>query len=308
MPLYLNYPQWIRPQVIPGFPLYWYGVMYIVAFVITYLLFMYQVKKGELDAQQDDVTLMFLWIVIPALIFARIFATTVYDLTGKYLRAPWLIFWPFDADMNFTGFSGMSFFGGLTGGMIGILLWKLKYKKDLLAWSDVFVHGLPLGYTFGRLGNFINGELYGRITSSPIGMIFPNARQVSVQDPGAQELIQELNFPVAIGQVSINLPRHPSQLYEAFAEGILLWLVLWFIARPKKPFKGFSSALYIIGYSLTRFIVEFFRELDSGFDFYTPLKLSLGQLFCLLGILVGVIMLIIFARKHKQRPMVQTFS
>ena len=308
MPLYITYPEWINPQIIPGVPIYWYGFMYIVAFVISYALFIYQVKKGELDASRDDVIVMFLWVVIPALIMARIFATTIYDSTGKFLRSPWLIFWPFDADMRFTGFSGMSFFGGLVGGIIGAVLWSLKYKKDLLSWGDAFVHGLPLGYTFGRLGNFINGELYGRITSAPIGMLFPNARPVPLDDPNAQQIIQELNFPVAIGQLSVNLPRHPSQLYEAFAEGILLWVILWFVARPHKPFRGFSAALYVMGYSLTRFIVEFFRELDEGFGFYTSLELSLGQLFCLLGIVVGAIMMFLFAYKHKHRPQVETFS
>ena len=308
MPLYLNYPAWINPQIIPGIPIYWYGLMYIVAFVITYLLFIYQTKKGALETNRDDVLVMFLWVVIPALLFARIFATTIYDPTGKYLRAPWLIFWPFDSEMRFIGFSGMSFFGGLTGGILGALLWSIKNKKDLLAWGDVFVHGLPLGYTFGRIGNFINGELYGRITSAPIGMLFPNARRVSIEDPNAQQIIQELDFPVAIGQLSVNLPRHPSQLYEGFAEGILLWIILWFIIKPRSPFKGFSAAFYVIGYSLTRFIVEFFRELDEGFGFYTSLNLSTGQLFCLGGIVVGVIMMIIFAHKHKQRPRVETFS
>ncbi len=308
MPLYVHYPTWIQPQIIPGIPVYWYGFMYIAAFITTYLLFTYQVKQGDLQADKDDVLIMFLWIVIPALLMARIFATTIYDPTGKFLRMPWLIFWPFDNEMNFTGFQGMSFFGGLTGGIIGALLWQRKYKKDVLTWSDAFVQGLPLGYTFGRLGNFINAELYGRITSSPIGMLFPNAHQVPVDDPTAQQIIQELNIPLAIGQFTVNLPRHPSQLYEAFAEGILLWIILWFIVRPRKPFKGFSTACYIIGYSVARFVVEFFRELDEGFGFYTAFNLSLGQIFCLLGILAGIVLMIIAGNIHKKRPKVKTFS
>ena len=308
MPLYLTYPAWIKPEIILGLPIRWYGIMYIVAFVISYLLFMRQIKKGELQATQNDVLIMFLWIVIPALLMARIFATTIYDPTGEYLRRPWLIFWPFDAEMRFVGLSGMSFFGGLVGGLIGATVWALKYKKDVLLWGDVFVHGLPLGYTFGRLGNFINGELYGRITAAPGGMIFPNALRVPIQDPEAQRIIQEIDFPVAVGQLTVNLPRHPSQLYEAFAEGIILWVILWFIVRPRKPFRGFSAALYIIGYSFMRFVVEFFRELDEGFEFYTALNLSLGQLFSLLGIASGIIMMVYFLYLHKRRPTIKTLS
>jgi phosphatidylglycerol:prolipoprotein diacylglycerol transferase len=308
MPLYFVYPSWIRPEVIPGLPVRWYGLMYLVAFLVTYALFRFQVKKNRLDISTDDSLTMFIWIMVSALLMARIFATTVYDSTGKFLRQPWLIFWPFDGQGNFTGFQGMSYFGGLVGAILGAYLWSKKYRQDLLLWGDLLVHGFPLGYFFGRLGNFINGELYGRITSSPLGVLFPYARRVRTEDPEASRIIGELGLDIPADQLTVNLPRHASQLYEAFAEGILLWILLWFIVRPRKPYRGFSVAIYVIGYSAARFVVEFFRELDPGFDFYTAANLSLGQLFCLAGMAAGGIALLLFHRSHHMRPKVETFS
>jgi phosphatidylglycerol:prolipoprotein diacylglycerol transferase len=308
MPLYMNYPDWIQPRIIPGLPFYWYGMMYLVAFTLTYVLFRYQARKSQIDMSADDTMTMALWIAVSALLVARIFATTIYDPTGKFLRSPWLIFWPFDARMNFTGFRGMSYFGGLTGAVIGAALWAWRYRQPLLERGDMLVHAFPLGYTFGRIGNFINGELYGRITSSSLGIIFPNARQVPLNDPAVQKIIEEINLPVFAGQVTANLPRHPSQLYEAAGEGILLWLILWFIVRPRKPFAGFSVAIYVMGYSLIRFFIEYFRELDAGFELYTPLNLTMGQILCVLAFFAGGVFLAVRFYQHSHRPRVQTFD
>jgi phosphatidylglycerol:prolipoprotein diacylglycerol transferase len=308
MLLYFQYPSWLRPEVIPGLPIRWYGVMYLVAFVITYVLFRYQVKKDSLDMSADDSLTMFIWIMLTALLMARIFATTIYDSTGKFLRQPWLIFWPFDANWRLVGLQGMSYFGGLVGAILGAVLWSRKYKRNLLFWGDLVAQAFPLGYFFGRLGNFINGELYGRITSSALGVLFPYARRVRVSDPGAARVIEELGLELPADQMLVNLPRHPSQLYEAFGEGILLFLLLWFVVRPRKPYPGFSVAIYVIGYSSVRFVVEYFRELDAGFDFYTPLNLSLGQLFCLAGIAGGTAALLYFRHRNTGRPKVETFT
>ncbi len=308
MPLYLNYPSWLQPEVIPGLGIRWYGIMYLVAFALTYLLFRYQVKKEQLDMSSDDSLTMMLWIMVGALLMARIFATTVYDSTGKFLRQPWLIFWPFDGEGNYTGFQGMSYFGGLVGAILGAALWAKKYKRKLLFWGDIIVHGFPLGYFFGRLGNFINGELYGRITASPFGVIFPYARRVPTRDPRVREIMEATGLEAGSDQLLINLPRHPSQLYEALTEGLLLWLILWFLVRNRRPFDGFSVAIYIIGYSAFRFAVEFVRELDPGFSFYTALNLSLGQLFSLAGVAAGGLMLAALAWKESRKPKVETFS
>jgi phosphatidylglycerol:prolipoprotein diacylglycerol transferase len=141
-----------------------------------------------------------------------------------------------------------------------------------------------------------------------LGVLFPYARRVRVSDPGAARVIEELGLELPADQMLVNLPRHPSQLYEAFGEGILLFLLLWFVVRPRKPYPGFSVAIYVIGYSSVRFVVEYFRELDAGFDFYTPLNLSLGQLFCLAGIAGGTAALLYFRHRNAGRPKVETFT
>ncbi len=308
MPLYLSYPAWIQPKIIPGLPFHWYGAMYLVAFAITYALFRYQIKKDQINFSQDDTMTMFVWVVVAALLMARIFATIIYDSTGKFLRKPWLVFWPFDENMRFVGFQGMSYFGGLVGALSGAFLWSRRYRQNPLKWGDLIVHGFPLGYSFIRLGNFINGELYGRITASPLGMIFPHARRISVENPRAREIIETLAFHIDEGQAAVNLPRHPSQLYEAFAEGVLLWVIMWYIIRPRRKFDGFSIAIYVMGYGIVRFVAEFFRELDTWFDFYTALNLSLGQIFSLLAIFGGGAALLVLHQKHKRRPSVETYE
>ena len=106
MTLYFAFPDWISTEIIPGLPFRWYGMMYLVAFAVTYLLFMYQVKRRKLDVDPDTVLNMFFWIIIGLLIGARIFATLLFDESGRYWARPWLIFWPFDENMNFVGLQG----------------------------------------------------------------------------------------------------------------------------------------------------------------------------------------------------------
>src|SRR5690606_23456479 len=138
--------------------------------------------------------------------------------------------------------------GGLIGAVAAIVIYCRVKKIDLLDWGDMLVQGIPLGYTFGRIGNFINGELYGRVTPGPFGVVFPNARRIPANEPWVPEFAEKAGFEIPDGQLLLNLPRHPSQLYEAFLEGIVLWIIMWFIVRPNRPFKGFSVAIYIIGY------------------------------------------------------------
>ena len=169
---------------------------------------------------------------------------------------------------------------------------------------------IPLGYTFGRLGNFLNGELFGRITTKPWGMVFPYARRFSVSIPWVQEIVEEIGMPLANGQTLVNLPRHPSQLYEAFFEGIVLFLILWFL-RKKKPFDGFILGLYPIGYGVFRFFIEYFREPDAELGYriatvadaptYLNLSwgnISTGQILCLLMIAGGIGLLTVLSIKH----------
>ncbi|MAG13512.1 MAG: prolipoprotein diacylglyceryl transferase [Spirochaetales bacterium] len=311
---YLTFPNWLKPEIIPGLPLRWYGLMYLVAFGITYLLFRYQIKERKLEIKDDEVMNFFFWIIIGLLVGARVIATTVYDTTGRYLRSPWLIFWPFDQNMRFTGLAGMSYHGGLIGVIIAVIVYCRVKKHSILEWGDMLVAGVPLGYTFGRLGNFINGELFGRVTSSRLGMVFPTAQRFPTGETWVQETARAAGMAIAPDQAMINLPRHPSQLYEAFFEGIVLWLLLWFVFRNRRLIRGSLVAIYIIGYGTVRFFIEYFREPDIGIGypirlidvenptylFVTPWNFTTGQILNFLMI-VGGIMFFLIQRKRIKR-------
>ena len=307
--LYLNYPSWIHPQIFPGVKflglLRWYGLMYAFAFVTAYFILKKCAKDGDLNTKtyaitDDDLFSFISTGIVFLLIGARVFSTLIYDTSGLYWKKPWLIFWPFDSNGNFTGLAGMSYHGGFVGGLLGMIIWCKSHKQSFLKWSDAMVCAIPLGYTFGRLGNFLNGELYGRITTMPWGITFPGAERFSSTLPWVQEFANKIGMEIASGHL-VNLPRHPSQLYEAFFEGIVLWAVIWFARRHKK-FDGMLGAIYAGGYGFVRFIIEYFREPDADIGYriakdstapiYTNtslLNFSTGQILCFLMITFAVI-------------------
>lgn len=320
MLLAVHFPSWLSPEIIPGLPLRWYGLMYLVAFALAYFLFRKQVKERKLDINEDDGSSLFFWGILALLIGARIFAVLVYDTSGMYLRRPWLVFWPFE-NGRFVGLQGMSYHGGLVGAIVGIVAY-CRYKKwNIREIGDLLVAGIPLGYTFGRLGNFINGELYGRVSSGPFAMYFPHARGFDVSEGWVQDIAREVGLSLSGIQGTVNLPRHPSQLYEALFEGVFLWLVIWFL-RNKRPFRGFLIGIYVIGYGLVRFVIEYFREPDSDLGyrielvktnlppalFSSPFNLSTGQILCLLMILGGLIFLLVASRMPNREPGPLSFS
>ncbi len=312
MLLYIPYPSWLKPEIIPGLPVRWYGLMYLIAFVIAYLLFRRQEKERSLKLDDDSVSSLFFWTIVGLLVGARIFATIVYDTSGIYIQKPWRIFWPFDGG-KFVGLQGMSYHGGLIGATIGFIAYCRYRKWDARELGDMLVAAVPLGYTFGRLGNFINGELYGRVTTSPIGMIFPHAEQFPYELPWVREIAEKLAIIPVNGYV--NLPRHPSQLYEAFFEGIVLWVILWLL-RNRRPFKGFLIGMYVIGYGTIRFFIEYFREPDADLGYRIELvktglppalfssffNFSTGQILCFLMILGGGIWLFIASKLPNNKP------
>jgi phosphatidylglycerol:prolipoprotein diacylglycerol transferase len=243
--------------------------MYLVAFAVSYLLFNYQLKQRNIAAGKDTVLDMFFWAIVGLLVGARAFAVTIYDPSGYYLRHPLQIILPFsmvDGRIRLTGIAGMSYHGGLVGTTIAIITFLKVKKLDVLDWCDMLVAGIPLGYTFGRLGNFINGELYGRITRVPWGMVFPQAETFPASQPWVKDFAGSIGMPVPATGV-MNFPRHPSQLYEAFFEGVVLWLLLWFIVRKRRPYKGFVVACYVMGYGIIRFFIEYARQPDKGIGF-----------------------------------------
>lgn len=301
MLLFINYPTWIKPEIFPFLPIRWYSLMYIVAFAITYILFNYQIKKGEIDVKKQHVESLFTYMIVGLLLGARLFSVFLYDDALYYLTHPHYIFWPFRGG-KLVGLPGMSYHGGVVGAAIGLTLALRKYKYNFLRVADAVVAGIPLGYTFGRLGNFINGELWGRVSTKPFAIIFPAAPEFSTNYSWVREIANKIGMDYEVGSY-INLPRHPSQLYEAFGEGILLFLVIWFILRKiKNRPKGFLLGSYITGYALVRFIIEYFREPDANLGFIINLgvkqdttaifksflNISMGQILSFLMMLFGI--------------------
>lgn len=307
--LYINYPSWIHPQIFPGVRflelLRWYGLMYAFAFGTAYLILRQVWKEGALDSQkiktsEDDLFSFIFTGIIFLLIGARVFSTLIYDTSGLYREKPWLIFWPFDGAGKFTGLQGMSYHGGFVGGIVGMFVWCKFKKRSFIKFSDAMVCAIPLGYTFGRIGNFLNGELYGRITTMPWGMTFPYAERFSAKLPWVQAFAAKIGMTIQDSGL-VNLPRHPSQLYEAFFEGIVLWLIIW-LCRKHKKFDGMLGAIYSGGYGFFRFFIEYLREPDADLGYriakdssapiYTTtslLNISTGQILCFLMMTFAII-------------------
>jgi phosphatidylglycerol:prolipoprotein diacylglycerol transferase len=253
----------IKPQ--------YYGLMYIVAFATCYFLVVFRLKSEKhFQVTRDQIIDLTTYMIIGLIIGARLGYVLFYN-SPYYLRHPLEILLPFEFSngINFTGFSGMSYHGGLIGVIISA--WLYVRKADLNFWemTDLYMPVIPLGYTFGRIGNFINGELYGRITSAPIGMYFPLAPSPDL--------------------------RHPSQLYEAFFEGIFLYTILWNARKLKGP-QGAMLAYYLVGYGLVRFVIEYFRQPDAHLGFIL-MSLSLGQILCGLMIMGGFFVYLYLQRK-----------
>jgi phosphatidylglycerol---prolipoprotein diacylglyceryl transferase len=304
---YINFPDWIKPEIIPGLPVRWYALMYIIALLVTYALFQIQYREQKLEIKKDTLFNLFFWGFLGLVVGARLFAVTVYDTTGEFLRNPLLAISPFrsvNGQLVFTGFQGMSYHGGVIGCAIALIVYCRVKKLSFLVLGDMILAGLPLGYFFGRIGNFINGELYGRVTELPWGIVFPDAHQISTKESWVKGFADLVGINIS-GRETVNLPRHPSQLYEALFEGIVLWLILWLIRR-KKPFNGFMIGCYIMGYGIARFIIEYFREPDIGkfviafegnqtiYKLETLLNFTIGQILCFLMIVGGAACMIAF--------------
>jgi len=247
------------------FQVRYYSVMYLVAFALTYILVMHRIKKEHYKFSAEMIQDFFVWAILGLILGGRLGYVLFYNFF-YYLGHPLEIFLPFDFTngFRFIGISGMSYHGGAIGVLLAALIFCRRQRIDFWRLADLFVPAVPLGYTFGRLGNFINGELYGRTTSAAWGMVFPLDPQQAL--------------------------RHPSQLYEAFFEGLVLFSVLWLIRR-RSPFDGFLMALYVMGYGLVRFFIEFYREPDVQLGFVWA-SFSMGQILCLLMMVAGAAILI----------------
>jgi len=251
----LNYPQF-DPVMISIGPLdfRWYGMMYVLGILSGWLLGRYRASKpwnkwtvGKLD---DFVT----WAIIGVVVGGRLGYVFFYN-ADFYLSNPLKIFAVWEG--------GMSFHGGLLGVLCASWLFGRINGLTFMEVGDFIAPLVPPGLFFGRIGNFINAELWGRYTDLPWAMPFPGAD---------------------------GLPRHPSQLYEAALEGVALFAILWWYSSKPRP-TGCVGALFLLGYGSFRFLVEFAREPDSHLGFIALNWLSMGQLLCLPMMALGAFML-----------------
>lgn len=306
MSLFINYPSWISPYVIKGLPIRWYAVMYVFAFATAYILFMGLLKEKEnRDIKKESAEDLFIYCVIGLLIGARLGSCLFYDDALYYLSHPWLVFWPF-RNGEFVGLPGMSYHGGVIGAIVAGLIYTKVKKISFLRFADLITSAIPFAYTWGRLGNFINGELYGRVTTSRMGMVFPTAERFSTTHQWVRSVADTVGIVYSPGDY-VNLPRWPSQLFEAFFEGIVLGIVIWFVVRKIKKKRNMADgtilASYLMGYGLIRFVLEYFRQPDSDIGyvighssniylFESVLNISKGQVFCLLMVIGGLALLL----------------
>lgn len=241
-----------------GLNVHWYGIAYVAALLVALWAIKYFAKKDKYPINNTELDKFFLYAEIGIVLGARLGYILIYEPnTLYYLLHPWQIFNPF-IDGKFVGISGMSYHGAVFGFIIGTIIFARRYKKSALLLMDVTAVALPLGYTLGRIGNFLNKELVGRETTLPIGILV-NGKLV-----------------------------HPSQLYEAFLEGICIFVIMFFL-RKKVRFQGELIGYYMALYSIARFIVEFFRQPDVQLGYFGIF--TMGQILSSITLIISIIFL-----------------
>ncbi len=254
----LTYPD-IDPVLLHLGPLQlrWYGLMYVLGFAATYLLVRYQLKERSFPELQEHFENVNIALIISMIIGARLGYVLFYN-PAYYLSHP--------LEIAATWSGGMSFHGGTIGLVVGGWWYARRKKIPFFRAADTYMVTIPIGLALGRLGNFINGELFGRPSELPWAMVFPGGGPV---------------------------PRHPSQLYEAFFEGLVLFVLLWSLRH--RPYLGYRLwphgsllALFFIGYGTLRFLIEFTREPDAQIGLIG--SFSMGQILCGLMIAAGVLL------------------
>lgn len=238
----------------------WYGLMYVVGFILAGQLCKVLINKGFFKVTPDKIDSLIMTMIVCMFLGARFAYVFIYnwDYYGNHLDEL-LSVWK----------GGLSYHGALVGLLIGGLIFA---KRNGISWGqtmDVVALSGAQGVFWGRVGNFLNGELYGRTTDSAIGMIFPGGGPY---------------------------PRHASQLYEGILEGLVLWLILWFMFKRLRHY-GVIAATYVIGYGFFRYVVEFFREADKQLGYYFGGTTTMGQILCMIMMVGGLIALVIVKKK-----------
>lgn len=240
----------------------WYGLMYLVGFLVAYLIISRRSQSSHYPMNHEQTMDFVVWLATGVIIGGRLGYMLFYD-TETFLAHPLQIFkiWQ----------GGMSFHGGLAGVAVAGYWYARRHAVDFLLLADFVAFAAPVGLGLGRIANFINGELYGRVTTLPIGVIFP------------------LGGP---------LPRHPSQVYEALLEGVVLFVLIRITAKRFPGSVGIPFATFLTGYGVSRFLVELVREPDRQLGLLFNC-ISMGQLLSLPLIICGVL-LFVWVYRHNQ--------
>jgi len=262
----IPYPH-ISPDLITIGPLHirWYGLMYVAGFVTGYFLIQRQERSREMGLVGPVAQELVFTLAIGLIVGARL----GYLLFYQYMDLTYYLTHPIEIVALWHG--GMSFHGGLMGCIVAG--WWFCKRKKLPFWAvgDSVIVAAPVGLFFGRIGNFINGELFGRVTNVPWAMVFPGAGP---------------------------LPRHPSQLYEAIGEGIVLFAILWRLHKKRYP-DGMMVAWFLGLYGLIRFFLEFFREPDPQLGFIIG-RFTMGQVLCA-AMMAGAVLLAFFLTTRRKK-------
>ncbi|HEY9149227.1 MAG TPA: prolipoprotein diacylglyceryl transferase [Gammaproteobacteria bacterium] len=258
----LIYPD-IDPVALGLGPLqiHWYGLMYLVGFLGGWWLGRVQAARPNSGWQVEEIADLLFYAALGVVLGGRVGYILFYNLP-LFLEQPWILFKVWQG--------GMSFHGGLLGVLLAMWLYGRKTGRRFFVVTDFIAPLIPLGLGAGRIGNFINGELWGRPTDLPWGMVFPFVDQQA---------------------------RHPSMLYEAILEGPVLLAILWFFARRRPPVMAVSG-LFLLGYGLFRFGVEFVRLPDAHIGYLAGGWLTLGHVLTLPMILFGLLLLALAYRKQ----------
>ncbi|MGI9302561.1 MAG: prolipoprotein diacylglyceryl transferase [Gammaproteobacteria bacterium] len=252
----LTYPN-IDPVAISLGPvkIHWYGITYLVGFLLFWMLGRIRARQPHSPLQPAQVGDLLFYGAFGVVLGGRIGYILFYNFS-QFAADPLLIFkiWQ----------GGMSFHGGLLGVVIALWFYARNHKIQILPLADFVSPLTPLALASGRIGNFVNGELWGRVTNVPWGMVFPNA--------GLE-------------------PRHPSQIYQALLEGVALFVILWVYSRHPRP-AGAVTGLFLLGYGVFRFIAEFAREPDGHLGFVALGWATMGQVLTVPMIILGAAMMV----------------
>jgi len=262
----IPYPK-INPDIITIGPFHvrWYGIMYVLGFLSGYFLIQKQKRSKEIGLQGQLVQELVFYLAVGLIVGARL----GYLLFYQYLSFPYYLRNPLEILALWHG--GMSFHGGLMGSVVAGWWFCRRKKMPFWAVADSVIVTAPVGLGLGRLGNFINGELFGRPTELPWAMVFPGGGPV---------------------------PRHPSQLYEALAEGLVLFILLWYL-RKKRFRDGMMVPMFLVFYGSFRFFLEFFREPDPQLGFVLG-PFSMGQVLCAGMVGAGVLIAVLLRATQKR--------